>query len=221
MRDMVPVLQVVTPFSGKMFPTASNTVSGSVSGKSLTLQLLSVAKTSYFSNSYTFSKKKEKATVFLTEEQCAAMLAMNRQELIDFLCKTGYIAALPEKQQGIYLFGRTKNERAVCLAWGDNNDGCITLDAYRGAYREIVGTGLKVPFLFFGRTSLCTQSDIFTFAQLPWCFEHQSNPVLNMLRDMNLRANLHAPTQRRGEGITSSEAERLVGYAINAVLQSL
>lgn len=159
--------------------------------------------------------------MFLTEEQRAAMLAMHRQELIDFLCKTGYITALPEKQQGICLFGRTKNERAVCLAWGDNNDGCVTLDAYRDAYREIVGAGLKVPFLFFGRTSLCTQSDVFTFAQLPWCFEQRSNPVLRILQQMNMRANLHVPTRSKGESITSSEAERLVGYAINAVLQSL
>jgi len=96
MRDTVRGWQAATLSSGKTSITASNTVLGRVLGKSLTLQLLSVAKTSYFSNNYTFSKKKEKATVFLTEEQCAAMLAMNRPELIGFLCKTGYIAALSE-----------------------------------------------------------------------------------------------------------------------------
>jgi hypothetical protein len=128
-----------------------------------------------------------------TEEQRIAMLAMNRKEMIEFLCQTGYITALAGGQQGIYLFGKTRNERAVCLAWGASTEGRITLDAMRNAYREIVAAGLKVPFLFFGRTSLCLQSDIFTFAQLPWCFEQQSNPVLRILQQMNMRADLHLP----------------------------
>ena len=132
--------------------------------------------------------------MFLTEEQRTALLVMDRQHMIEFLCATGYIIALAKDLQGVYLFGRTKNERAVCLAWGDNNDGCVTLDAMRYAYREIANAELRVPFLFFGRTSLCLQSDSFTFAQLPWCFERQSNPVLRILQQMNMQANLHLPT---------------------------
>jgi len=132
--------------------------------------------------------------MFITEEQRTALLAMQRQEMIAFLCKTGYITALSEESQGIYLFGKTKNERAVCLAWSNNDKRGITLEAMQIAYREIERAGLKVPFLFFGGRSLCHQSDLFTFAQVPWCFEQQSNPVLRILQQMNMRANLHLPT---------------------------
>lgn len=127
----------------------------------------------------------------LIEEQRTTMPAIERQELIEFLCKSGYITALSVGQQGIYLFGQTENQRAVCLAWGENEKGCITLDAVHCANREILAAGLKVPFLFFGRTRLCRQGDLFTFAQVPWCFEQQINVVLRILHQMNQREDLH------------------------------
>jgi len=131
--------------------------------------------------------------MYITEQERERLLNMDRQGMIEYLCFTGDIAMLPLEQQGNYLFGKTKNNRAICLAWGDQNSGCVTLERVTSAYREIGAAALNVPFLFFGWTSSCTQSDGFTFAQIPWCFERQRNPVLRILQIMDLRGNLHVP----------------------------
>jgi hypothetical protein len=135
----------------------------------------------------------------ITDQERERLLNMDRQEMIEYLCHTGYITALPPEQQGVYLFGKTDNHRAICLAWGDQNSGCVTLERVTSAYCEIGAAALNVPFLFFGRTSLCAQSDVFTFAQIPRCFEIQSNPVLRILQGMNLQGNLHVPMVARNQ----------------------
>ncbi len=136
---------------------------------------------------------------YITEEERARLMGMSREEMIDFLCASGYITELPKERQGKYLFGHTKNNRAICLIWREHNNGGITHDILREAYGEIVRAGLKVPFLFFGFTSLMLQNDVFTFAQLPWCFEQRSNPILRILQGMNMRANMRVPVSPASE----------------------
>lgn len=131
---------------------------------------------------------------YITEEERVRLMSMSREEMIAFLCASGYIIELPKERQGHYLFGHTKNNRAICLIWREENNGGITHDILREAYGEIVQVGLNVPFLFFGFTSLLLQNDVFTFAQLPWCFERRSNPILRILQGMNMRANMRVPT---------------------------
>jgi len=118
-----------------------------------------------------------------------ALMKMDRQGLIDFIANSGYIFTLPQNQQGVYLFGKTKNNRAVCLVSLETNDGCINRDVATGLVLEIRQSGLFVPFLCFGYSSLVSAPDLFTFAQIPWCFEG-NNPILRMLRGMNMRGHL-------------------------------
>jgi hypothetical protein len=137
---------------------------------------------------------------FITEEERARLMGMSRKALIDYICASGYITALPAEKQGVYLFGHTKDERAICLIGRETNHGCINRAILLEAYREIARAGLKVPFLFFGFTSVILRDDAFTFAQLPWCFERRSNPILRILQGMNMRANLRIPVLQASGG---------------------
>lgn len=127
------------------------------------------------------------------------MTNKNRQEVIGLL-SSRHIHLLEEGAQGVYLFGKTGNDRAICLIWNDNNNGCINREMLHQAYREIVSAHLKVPFLFFGRSSLIQNRDLFTFIQLPWFFERQSSTLLRTLQGMNLQGNLHVPVIKEDKG---------------------
>jgi len=132
-----------------------------------------------------------------TDDWLRQIMAMDRQGMVDYLCGTRYVAALEKDQQGLYLFGKTVfgktgSDRAVCLIWHDNNDGCVNREVLEAAYHEIGRAGLKIPFLFFGLTCLYVSDDIFTFVQIPWIFQ-KNNPILAVLRGMSFLGKMRVP----------------------------
>ena len=116
------------------------------------------------------------------------IMTKKRQEIIEIIGLSPYIQIFPVEKQGKYLVGvaqHATSNRAVCLAWGNEVEGRITMDILEDACREIAEASLNAPFLFFCRTCFVVSPDLFACMQIPYVFDYQE--ILPTLRTMNLR----------------------------------
>jgi hypothetical protein len=145
----------------------------------------------------------------VSKKLLATTHGLQRHELVRYACLAGDITQVSTERKSAYLFGQTQHGRAVCLAWGNNLDeGCVTLEAVRTALSEIVDAGLKIPFIFFGRRRLCREGSLFTFVQVPWCFEQSLNLVVRALGELNRHQDLHLPVSvQEGVGLLAARRE--------------
>lgn len=120
-----------------------------------------------------------------TPEQIHAIMTRDRDGILSMIEDSGYITLLPPEKRGKYLVGTAANQRAICLAWGDEVESRVTIEMMEEAYDEIAEAGLGLPFLFFGRICLVVSPDLFEFLQIPWCFER--GEIWPTLRTLNLR----------------------------------
>lgn len=120
-----------------------------------------------------------------TPEQIHEVMNKDRDGILAMLEDSGYITLLPPERRGTYLVGTAANNRAICLAWGNGQEGRVTLEILENAYEEIAAAGLGFPFLFFGRTCLVVSPDLFEFMQIPIVFE--LGEIWPTLRAFNLR----------------------------------
>jgi hypothetical protein len=84
-----------------------------------------------------------------TSEQYHVIMAKDRAGILAMIEESPYVTLLPESLQGRYLIGTAKNERAICMAWGDEVEGRVTMEIMEQAYAEIAHASLAIPFLFF------------------------------------------------------------------------
>ena len=120
-----------------------------------------------------------------TPEQFHEIMAKDRQGILGMIEAAGYISLLPTENQGKYLIGTAANNRAICLAWGDEVEGRVTMKMLDQAYDEVINGGLTSPFLFYCRTCLVVAPHLFECMQIPYVFE--MNQILPTLRTLNLR----------------------------------
>lgn len=120
-----------------------------------------------------------------TPEQYHEIMEKDRQGILDLIGESPYITLLSPEKHGRYLIGTAKNDRAICLAWGGEIEGRVTMDTMEQAYEEIADAGLKLPFLFFCRICLVVSPDLFECMQIPYVFENRE--ILPTLRTLNLR----------------------------------
>lgn len=120
-----------------------------------------------------------------TPEQYHAIMAKDRAGILAMIDESPYITLLPASKQGRYLIGTAKNDRAICLAWGDEVEGRVTLEIMEQAYDEIAHASLAFPFLFFCRICLVVSPDLFACMQIPYVFEN--GEIMPTLRTLNLR----------------------------------
>jgi hypothetical protein len=127
-----------------------------------------------------------------THQQYEHFLSLSRQEIIKHICDVSPIYPLRESEQGKYLFGKTRNDRAICLVWDENN-GEIDREQIEGALNEVEAAHLKAPAMIFGKCcSFSLRGDgNLLFMQLPWVFSEREGTVLRALQGMNMRANMH------------------------------
>jgi hypothetical protein len=125
----------------------------------------------------------------LTPEQYHEIMDKDRAGILTLIGESRYITLLPPEKQGRYLIGTAKNDRAVCLAWGNDTQGQVTMDMMEQAYTEIAHAGLAIPFLFFCKTCLVVAPHLFECMQIPYVFE--DNTILPTLRTLNLRGRPH------------------------------
>ncbi len=121
-------------------------------------------------------------------EQGQNIMTNNRQEIIALIGQEPFIQILPAEQQGKYLIGiasHATSRRAVCLAWGNELEGRLTLEMLEEACHEIAQAQLNAPCLFFCRSCLVVSPDLFACMQIPDAFE--SRQILSTLRTMNLQ----------------------------------
>ena len=112
----------------------------------------------------------------------------SREEMIAYLLDSPYIFSLPITEQGTYLFGKTSNNRAVCLAWHGENNGQINRQVLLDAVLEVQRAGLFASFLFFGITKVL-RDEVFTFAQLPLSGDRDT-AIFYLLQAMRLHGVL-------------------------------
>ena len=123
----------------------------------------------------------------LSDTEFEEMPRKSRQEIKDYLYHTGHVLPLEGHQ---YLIGKTKGDRAVCLAWRDDaSEGCLTDAIVHIAAQEIEQEGLLVPFLFLAAKSLYDE-DFCVLGQIPYCFTGRRG-LLGVLQGMNMKAQAH------------------------------
>lgn len=135
----------------------------------------------------------------LTPEQFHEIMAKDREGIIALIGESGYITPLPPEKRGKYVIGTAKNDRAVCLAWGDEIEGRVTMEKMEEAYCEIADMGLRFPFLFFCRTCFVVSDDLFVCMQVPTVFDFQDMGILPTLRTLNLKGKPRLAQIRQDE----------------------
>lgn len=123
------------------------------------------------------------------------IMEKDRPGMLALIDQSPSITLLPVEKQGAYLIGTAKNDRAICLAWGNEIEGRVTMDMLKEAYDEIADAGLTLPFLFLCRTCLVVSPHLFECVQLPYAFEN--NGIVSTLRTLNLRGRPR-PAHRAG-----------------------
>lgn len=67
-----------------------------------------------------------------TPEQYHEIMVKDRQGILDLIGRSPYITLLPPEKQGKYLIGTARNDRAICLAWGnDTQEGHVNLEVVK------------------------------------------------------------------------------------------
>ena len=98
-----------------------------------------------------------------------AILDLERQAITSLIIQTDITGAGRgiHRLDGVYVIGSNARREAICLHWNGRSDSAISGDVLTKMFDEVKERGLLKPLRVYGTTCVVSETDSFSFCQIP------------------------------------------------------